>query len=608
MCGILSQCGPAPVDRQLFARALQRLESRGPDGQGCWFSEDGRVALGHRRLAIVDPVGGHQPLENDIVAVVNGEFYGHALIRAGLMARGHRFRSHSDSEILLHLYRELGLACLEQLQGEFAFILYDPERDLLLAARDRFGIKPLVYRHQDGQLWVASKVAALEGLGYRPRWDTTSFYRASCTQYVGPHETLFESVRQLPPGHFLRWQAGNLEIRSYWQLPRRCPDAHEQGADWPEQLAQRLDESVRARLPAQSVACQLSGGIDSASVLALAEQASAEVEAFHVSFPGSPLDEQALAAQVAELRGVPLRVIALDSQQLLAALRPAVVAAEGLAINAHLSAKYLLQREIHARGYKVCLTGEGADEVLYGYPHFRIDLNPERAEDICRQNPFSQGIMVGGKEGLSTAALEAVLGHCPQFLKAKAALGLRIHSLLRPEFLAAFRERDCYLEMLADGDWQGRSRLEQSALLWNQSALANYILHTLGDGCEMAHSVEGRLPFLDTSLSEFLARVPLDWLIRHDQEKYLLRQAMADLLPRALLERRKHPFMAPALEGLVDHLEALALEVDHPFVARQALLERLHTLRQAAAAEAHLWQPPLIWILSSYYLQQSLTR
>lgn len=608
MCGILSQCGPAPVDRQLFVGALQRLQSRGPDGQGCWFSDDGRVALGHRRLAIVDPVGGHQPLEDGLVAVVNGEFYGHALIRAQLMARGHHFHSHSDSEILLHLYRQYGLACLEQLQGEFAFVLFDPEQELLLAARDRFGIKPLVYHHRDGQLSIASKVAGLEGLGHRPRWDTASFYRASCTQYVGPEETLFQSVRQLPPGHFLRWQAGSLEIRPYWQLPRRCPEAQDGESDWPEQLAQHLDESVRARLPAQAVACQLSGGIDSASVLALAEQACAEVEAFHISFPGSPLDEQALAAQVAELRGVPLRVLALDSQQLLAALRPAVLASEGLAINAHLSAKYLLQREIHARGYKVCLTGEGADEVLYGYPHFRIDLNPERAEDIYRQNPASQGIMVGGDEGISTAGLQAVLGHCPQFLKAKAALGLRIQSLLRPEFLAAFRERDCYLEMLTGCDWQGRSQLEQSALLWNQSALANYILHTLGDGCEMAHSVEGRLPFLDTSLCEFLARVPLDWLIRHDQEKFVLRQAMADLLPRALLERRKHPFMAPALEGLYDHLEALALEVDHPFVARPALLERLHTLRQAGATETHLWQPPLLWILSSYYLEQSLSR
>ena len=597
------------MDRRLFEQALTRLASRGPDDQGSWFSEDGRVALGHRRLAIVDPQGGRQPLQDHtgVVASVNGEFYGHSLLRARLQGQGHRFRTHSDSELLLHLYRQHGLSCLDHLRGEFAFVLYDPAQRLLLAARDRFGIKPLVYRFRDGQLWLASKVVALESLGYRPRWNTHSFYRASCTQYEGPDETLFDEVKQLPPGYFLSFQDGQLTLGCYWRLPRGNPQFDVSEQQWVEEFADHLDEAVRLRIPGQSVACQLSGGIDSASVLALCEQASAEVEAFHISFPGSPLDEQALAQQVAELRGVPLRVVALDSQQLLQALEPAVQSSEGLAINAHLSAKYLLQRQIHAKGFKVCLTGEGADEVLYGYPHFRMDLEPERAQEICRSNLASQGIMVSSESGLSTAGLEAILGHCPQFLRAKASLGQRIHSMLAPEFLATFRERDCFLEMLSSCDWEGRSPVEQSALLWNQSALANYILHTLGDGCEMAHSVEGRLPFLDHKLVEFLARVPIHWQIHRGQEKHLLRRAMTDLLPGCLLERQKHPFMAPPLEGLYDHVEAVAHQVDHPFIDRQRLLTRLGQLRQTEGSEAHLWQPPLLWILSSYYLARRMS-
>lgn len=600
MCGILSQVSPQAVDVEAFSQALDCLKTRGPDGSGLWLSPDRRVALGHRRLAIVDASGGQQPIsdeENGIVAVVNGEFYDHALLRIRLQGLGYRFRSHSDSEVLIHLYRHYGLECLQFLRGEFAWILYDVGQRKLVAARDGYGIKPLLFRQQGEQLWLASKARAFVPLGWRPQWDEDSFFYASATQYPPYARTLFGQIQQLPPGHFLTFQDQLLKVQSYWDYPRF---QGEEPAEPEEEFAQLLDECVRLRIPSQPVACQLSGGIDSAAVLALAAQASAQVTAFHVSFPGSPLDEREQAQSLAELSQVPLEVLSLTDQDLLESLQEATLASEGLAINAHLSAKYLLLRHISQAGFKVCLTGEGSDEVLLGYPHFRLDLQPSRAQELGESNQASRGIMLSQGPGLSLQALQTQLGHRPHFLQAKAALGLRLQSVMKRDFLGAHRERDCYQELLQGSPLEGRLPVEQSACLWNRSALAQYILNTLGDGCEMAHGVEGRLPFLDRHLSEFLARVPVDWKIRRGQEKYLLRQSMRELLPDWLLTKQKHPFMAPPLAGLSSHLREMAASLPHPFVDRQRLDQQLDQLDRHPDVE---WQPALIWILTSYFLQ-----
>lgn len=588
MCGIVSVYAPAGVPVERLQAATEALQTRGPDAGSLWH--DDRVGLGHRRLAIVDPQRGHQPVSNEdgsVLAVVNGELYDDH--RPHLEQRGHRLRSRSDSEMVCHLYEEHGLDFVDYLRGEFALLLWDAKGRRLVAVRDPFGIKPLLYARIGEQWWFASKARALFAAGLAAAWDEQAFWQAASTQYTLPDQTLFRGVRQLPPGHRLVCEAGVCRVERYRQ--RSAPPL---GPEPIHEFRQRLEKAVLERLPlGLPVALQLSGGIDSSAVVALAARHRRDLKAFTVSFPGTPHDELAVAEELAQRHGVRHESLPLSSQQLLEALPAAVAASEGTAVNAHLSAKYLLAQHIHQDGFKVVLTGEGADEVLLGYPHFRQDLaaTPEERQHIAQSNRIAAGIMVTSSPGLSLEKLQARLGRPPAFLSAKAALGAKIRCCLKADFLSAFDDQDPFLNMLGPAPLEV-SPIEQASRLWNQSALANYILNTLGDGCEMAHSLEGRLPFLDAGLAAWLRQVPLELKIHQGQEKYILREAMRDVLTDRLYTRQKQPFMAPPL--LIADFPPL------PFVDEQKL---------AAAAEHSdpEWQPALTWLLTAGYLGEAFS-
>ena len=612
MCGIISFQSSQPMAARRLESATLSLRKRGPDEQNVWMHPQGLAGLGHCRLAIVDPTGGRQPVCNEtgtVRAVVNGEFYDFQEQRRWLEGRGHQLSSHSDSELVCHLYEEYGLGFVEHLRGEFSLLLYDQDQQRLVAVRDPFGIKPLVYAQIEGEWWFASKARALFAAGLPACLSEESFWQAASTQYPLPEQTFFEGVRQVAPGSLVVCQKGQLNRRRYWN-PQPMQETDTQPGR-PEEFRERLEQAVCERLPSGwPVALQLSGGIDSGAVVALAAQHRNDLTAFTVSYPGTRHDELAQAHLLADMHGVPLEPVPVTPKSLLEALPKAVACTEGLAINAHLAAKYLLAERVRAAGFKVVLTGEGADEVLLGYPHFRQDLagSQDERRRIADNNPIATGIMVTHSPGLSLHKLQARLGHVPAFLEAKAALGLKIHQCLRSDFLAEYAHRDAFLEMLGDQDWRGLSPIEQSSRLWNQSALANYILHTLGDGCEMAHSLEGRLPFLDGGLARWLAPLPLHWKIRQGREKYLLKQACRSILPASLVERQKQPFMAPPLlaQGhLQKRLRQRAAD-SHPFVDSDRLGRVLDRLDQLPEAQQQEWDPALTWLLTSYHLHESI--
>lgn len=608
MCGLLSFLGPAAGDAERLARGLAALGKRGPDDRQTWVSPRGDVALGHNRLAIVDPGRGRHPVTNEdgmIRAIVNGEFYGHPLLRAELQGRGHRFESGSDSEILVHLYEEMGVGALERLRGEFAFLLWDEKQGRLWAVRDRFGVKPLVFARIGTEWCFASHAKALFAAGHPARWDEDAFYHAASTQYPPPGRTLFADVRQMPPGHFALICAGDSKVVTYryWDPPRHEPEVHFELDDF----GHALDEAVRLRLPASGqCAFQLSGGIDSASVLALAHQTLPTLDAFTVSFENPQYDELGLAREVAELYGANLEAVRLGSEDLLASLEPAVYASEGLAVNAHLAGKYRLAQRVAERGFKVVLTGEGADEILLGYPHFRQDLEGRLDPELLASNQASAGIMLSGGPTLSLRGVKDTLGWVPSFLQAKGALGYRLHQVLAPSFLDGHAHRDPFLESLACADLAGRSRLDQASYLWCKSALQSYILLTLGDGCEMAHSIEGRVPFLDHRFVELVARLPQDWKIRGGVEKWLLREAMRPLLPPRIVGRRKHPFMAPPLGTCQGELLRVAREVPLAYCDVTRLERKMAEVSQLPVLERHEWEPVWMWLLTAHYLQKTL--
>jgi asparagine synthase (glutamine-hydrolysing) len=566
MCGIVAEYHPGgKVDAASLDRALDRLRHRGPDGRGTWLSSDCQIALGHVRLAVIDPGNSPQPIASEdgqIRLVVNGEFYDHDAIRAKLVRKGHRFRTGGDSEIALHLYEEHGLAFLDHLRGEFALVLHDGRRKRLLAARDRFGIKPLCYHHAAGRLLLASEAKALFALGVPPAWDEEAFFQVCGMQYVPPDRTLFAGVRSLPPGHYLLAEDGRVEITPWWDMdhPFEERKSTQPFLEQAQGLRHHLDEAVRLRLRADVPVCfHLSGGLDSTSVVALARRHLGRPPVcFTVGFAAAAYDELEMARRSAEHLQAELHAFPLSQADLLEHLSDAVYFSEGLAINSHLPAKYLLAQTIRRAGFKVVLSGEGADEILGGYAHLQQDFlalnakNQGETAALRQDNTMMAGIHLPEGEGLCLDAVRNTLGYVPTFLQAKATLGRRLHQVLRDDFLERFSGRDPYQTFLGcfdlAGQVIGRHPVDGASYLWSKSSLAMYILRTLGDGTEMAHAVEGRLPFLDHVFFAQARTLPTNVKIRAGTGKFILREALADLLPDAVRKRTKHPFTAPPLD------------------------------------------------------------
>jgi asparagine synthase (glutamine-hydrolysing) len=621
MCGIagaLSRGGAA--DLEGVRRALAALRHRGPDGEGVYVSPDRRAALGHVRLAVVDPEGGAQPIASEdgrVVAAVNGELYDARALRASLEARGHRFRTRSDSELLVHLYEEHGTDCLSHLRGEFAFLLWDDARARLFAARDRFGVRPLLYAEHEGALFLASEAKALFALGVPAAWDEGSFHHASQIQYPLPGRTLFRGVREIEPGHLLIAERGEVRLSRYWDLdyPRADSRAPEDARAWVAEVRAALDDAVRARLVADVPICfQLSGGVDSSAVVALAARhLGAPPPCFTVRFDDPAYDELPIAERTAAHVGAVVHPVDVPRARLLDALPAAVAQGEGLAINGHIAAKWLLSRAIRDAGYKVVLTGEGSDEVFAGYAHLRRDLDIED-DRLAATNTASAGLMLPHGDSLPTGAVRDALGFVPSWIEAKGTLGYRVSTLLRDDFRARHAGRDAMRALVehADvaGQLRGRARVDQALYLWSKTALAGYILRTLGDGMELAHSVEGRLPFLDHHLFALCRELPASLTIRDGKtEKWALREALRGLLPEEVRTRQKHPFLAPpftlADTPLVQDILRSDRWGDAPFFDRAKIRATLDSLPALPARERIALDPALMLAATAGILHAS---
>ncbi|MCA9793678.1 MAG: asparagine synthase (glutamine-hydrolyzing) [Candidatus Eremiobacteraeota bacterium] len=567
MCGIVACLSTEPFDRHRLQLAAQALAHRGPDGAGLWVAPDGRVGLAHRRLAQVDTSGGAQPIANEdssILAVVNGEFYTDQDLRRELSSRGHRFRSGSDSELLVHLYEEYGEECLDRLRGEFAFVLYDRAHSRLLAARDRFGVKPLVYLEWGRELWFASEAKAFFAAGWPANWDLEAFAHAAATQYPPPDRSFFAGVRQLPPGHL--YSQG--KVKRYWDVPH-----------WREaevEIGEALEESVRLRLRGEHPPCfALSAGLDSSAVVALASR-YLRPHCFCVCFPDHPWDESQAANQVADRLEVHLELVEARPEALMSILPQAVAAAEGVAVNGHLPARYLLYKAMRRAGFKAVLSGEGSDEVFLGYPHFF------GGGEVLASNPSSAGIMLTQEEVSPLPAVLARLGSMPEFMRAKAALGAKLCSLL-----AGPIEVHPYEALLAEAA-DRKEPVEKAAYLWIKTALCQYILKTLSDATEMAHAIEGRPPFLDHVLWQHAAGISTPRKLA----KKVLRESLAQALPPEIRQRPKQPFMAPPLDCREFLLQP------------GSLFDRRRVLQALDRGEPE-WAPALMWVATATLLEQA---
>jgi len=641
MCGIVGIYSPTgTVASEELERATQRLTHRGPDGQRTWLDPNHRVGLGHARLSIIDLATGDQPIASEdglLHIVVNGDFYDFERIQADLRRRGHRLRTGSDSEIALHLYEERGTACLEELRGEFASILWDGRTDQLFAARDRFGIKPLYYARRGDVQFLASEAKALFAAGIPARWDRDAVFRAIHHQAPSQDRTLFEGVHQVPPGHYLIASAGGARLVRYWDFDYPATDragSARPDAEHVEEFRRALDTAVRLRLRADvPVGCYLSGGLDSCAVLGIAATHRCDpIRAFTLSFDRPDYDETAIARETARLANAEFHPIPITQSDLADHFAEAVAHAETLALNAHGVAKYLLSRAVRDAGYKVVLTGEGSDEILAGYPHFRRDLwlhdhgsigcdagsVPALLEELKVRNPVSRGLLLPDGEGISLEGLRAVLGFTPTWLETCATQAYKLRALFSPDFAAEVAGRDAYRELLegldVPGQLAGLAPVNQSLNLWAKVMLPNYVLAFLGDRMEMAHSIEGRLPFLDHHLVGLVRGLPVDQKIRGTVEKYVLREAARPVLTATVYARQKHPFTTPpaalATDGKLyqlvqDTLRGPALE-SLPFFDRSRVVTLLDQLPAMDDGRRTAYDMPLMVLLSACVIHERI--
>ena len=568
MCGIVAAFSRRePVAVESLKRATQSLYHRGPDGQRHWISDDRRVGLGHARLSIIDLATGDQPMANEdgrIRIVVNGEFYGYEDIRQELERGGHRLRTRSDSEIALHLYEDVGVQCLHRLRGEFAFVLWDSVNRTVFAARDRFGIKPLFYAWHNNTLYFASEVKALFAAGVPARWDEESVYHSV---EFGGHQTrtLFDGVFQVPPGHYALATDKHFQLHRYWDFdyPRMGSLPVRSDEEYVAEFRQALEEAVRIRLRADvPVGCYLSGGLDSCAALGLAAKHHADpIRAFTLTFDRAEYDEEKEAREMAAKAGAVFFPIPMRQDDLADNFAAATLQSETLCINAHGVAKYMLSRAVRDAGYKVVLTGEGSDEILGGYAHFRRDVlmynregqDPEviagLLQDLERLNPVSRGLLLPHGEPLPLDGVKRVLGFVPSWIETFSARSAKLRDVMSAELLEKYGGRRGYLPLLSDLDvhrqLNGRDPLNQSLYLWSKTLLPNYLLAILGDRMEMGHSIEGRVPFLDHHLVEVIRSQPVTMKIRGMTEKFVLREAVRDVISDTVYRRQKHPFLSP---------------------------------------------------------------
>jgi len=547
-------------------RATDAMAHRGPDDEG--FHLDGQLGLGNRRLSIIDLPGGHQPIANEdesLWITFNGEIYNYRELRPDLLARGHQFRTNSDTETILHLYEEHGVSFLDHLRGMFAFAIWDRRQRRLLLARDRLGVKPLFYWLESGRLAFASELRALRELLPRlSEIDPQSVYDFFGFRYVPAPRTLYRGLEKLLPGHFLVADSKGVKVQAYWDIPPE-DDSAKPLNDVAAEVVEQLREAVRLRLIADvPLGVFLSGGTDSSAVVAfMAELGARPLRTFSVGFAEPEFNELPFARAVAGRYATEHHELVVKPEHLRDEL-PRLVKFRGEPIAEPTDvALYLISRRA-AESVKVVLAGEGGDELFAGYPKYAADrlaglfaaLPQELTRALLRWLPYRQHRLKTALEALSIRdEAERSVTWFSSFSREER------ENLFAEEFLAQIdsahpaRVFAGYLEKVRD-----RSPLKRMLYADLKVWLPDNLL-LRGDLMTMAASIEERGPFLDHRLVEMAARLPTRLLTRGFRTKALLKDALRPYVPKEALFRRKVGFRVPVGEWFKKPLKSLVTDV-----------------------------------------------
>jgi asparagine synthase (glutamine-hydrolysing) len=581
MCGInmiLRKDGKA-VEREDIVRMCSALSHRGPDGAGYALLNNGALGFGHVRLSIIDLQDGDQPLYNEdgsVCITFNGEIYDYKRLREKLMRQGHRFRTYSDTEVIVHLYEQYGMDFIHRINGEFAFILWDAHNRRLLAARDRCGVKPLFYWETDQEIIISSEVKGIFALSRVPRRINPDFMIGPMLGVFARAISAFEGVHNLNPGSFLTLDSGNHSREvAYWR-PTFKTNSAISFSEAKHEVRRLLTRAVERRMVADvPVGTYLSGGLDSTLICGLAAAQSSKLKAFSVGFGKSVYDETDAARQTAAHYGAQFEAIDCSNEILAENFLKTIFHIEQPIANPNSIAKQQLSRLVQSKGYKVCLTGEGSDEVFGGYAEFKMEklwrMRLAGGEQARRERTLwkrfkkierpSQGILWNRSNHWRKG--EHVFGY-PSFQQTRASDFSRyVNRILTREVVKRASYPTPYDFFLSEFPPEQLSRLDpfNATKLITYNQLVCYIIPCLGDRVEMANSVECRTPFLDRDLIEFAATVDTAYFMDIDtlMEKHLLRAAFADLLPPVVAGTHKYPFLAPNWQSLCATAEGARL-------------------------------------------------
>jgi asparagine synthase (glutamine-hydrolysing) len=568
MCGIVGihpLLQPEPVCAETLQKMVATLQHRGPDEAGLYLFKDeiGSVGFGHARLSIIDLAGGQQPLSNEdgtLWITFNGEIFNYQELRTELRQAGHQFATESDTEVILHLYEEYGTACLKSLNGQFAFAIWNERDQTLFIARDRVGIRPLFYTNQQNRLIFASEMKAiLAAVSNSPRMDMTTLDQIFTYWSPLPPRTIFQGIQTLPPGHYIFVQDGQLKVEQYWQpeFPLTKAKTEASLAETAVQLRHHLTEATRLRLRADvPVGAYLSGGLDSSTIAALLyHDIGQRLETFSIAFTDEAFDESSFQRQMAAHLGTDHHVLTCTHADVGHAFPDVIRHTEMPILRTSPVPLFLLSEFVAKAGIKVVLTGEGADEFLGGYNIFKEALirrfwarepasaiRPLLLKKLYRyvsnlDNPEYLAKFFGYRLG---NVGEPGYSHLLRWRN-----GARHRRLFHPSVLAELGAEKSMPDMPLPSEFSLWKPLAQAQYLEIHLFLAEYLLSAQGDRMAMAHSIEGRFPFLDHHVIEFCNQLPSDYKLRGLNEKHILKQAVRDLLPDQIWQRQKRPYRAP---------------------------------------------------------------
>jgi asparagine synthase (glutamine-hydrolysing) len=574
MCGIAGIISDSSYDsrRSLIQRMLTQITHRGPDSNGLFQHKT--ISFGHARLSIMDVQHGQQPMtsfNNNSIITYNGEIFNFKELRKKLESKGVQFKTNCDTEVLINLYEIYGEECLSQLNGQFAFAIYDKKKNSIFLARDPFGILPLFYYKNSNEFLFASEIKSLySSKKIERRISTQGLFQSISFWGTLNNNSCFENIYQIPPGHFIRLNLDTYEIkeRKYWDLDLATPDKTKSEAEWSAELKSSLSKAVKIRLQADvPVGCYLSGGLDSSAIAHEAyTQKKNGIKTYSVSFESKDHDESNYQKEFLNKHSMPNDGIRISNQDINDNFENVIWHAESSIFRSAPTPLFLLSNLVHNDGVKVVLTGEGADEILFGYDTYKElkirlfwlrnhksewrplllkrlfpQYNQFRPEFFDMQKAFYQ-------QSLNDPSGE-LFSH-----QVRINNNQGVFRFLHPDKKRLVDRGSIKndLTKTLPANFNDRSHLEKCQYLELKTLLQGYLLASQGDRMALAHSVELRFPYLDPNVVALSQKIPVQHKIRGLREKNILKKAYTNHLPDSIVNRHKHAYQAPDILSFIN--------------------------------------------------------